>query len=453
MARLPNVIFLISDSLRYDATQDRRDFGLPYTTSHSTHFTQARAAGCWTLPATASMFSGKLPHEHGATSQTRKVHDDPNTLAERFKAKGYRTYMSTANAATTHIFGLDRGFDRVDRIWTRAPKRHTTVDTILASLSKARIRRNLLTKTEDFVMGRMTDDIEAARAWVQSNALQQFQETNDFIDEANRQGDPVFAFVNIMESHFPYHIADTFETYTHNPKEKAREYAALFHLVNQTRLISEKEHIRPDMLEVLRQRQRRAWDRVAPMVDDYVRIRHETHGDFVVFASDHGDLFGEQNWQYHFSNVADAGNRVPLFVLEPDQDEKLRIDHPVSMRDLYGTILRMTDIDHDRDLIDLRTEPQRSVSISESFWYNRDGKTLPRFKFNQFAFLHDGEKYIRRNDRWLTTKIANGKPETDLELLPATFDPFEELKLDKERRAYLAQKYADFSAYSAKVLS
>ena len=54
-------------------------------------FHQARAAGCWTLPATASVFTGLLPHEHGATTHTRRLRADVPTLAERMKQLGYAT--------------------------------------------------------------------------------------------------------------------------------------------------------------------------------------------------------------------------------------------------------------------------------------------------------------------------------------------------------------------------
>ncbi|MFB6374975.1 MAG: sulfatase-like hydrolase/transferase [Bradymonadaceae bacterium] len=442
-----------ADSLRYDsvAADDREHFGVPYLGEHGTHFSQARSAGSWTLPATASMFTGLLPHEHGATSQTRMIGESLPTLAERMKSLGYKTVQITANPVTTHIFGLDRGFDEVERVWKRTDQRHTATDTVLAILAKSRMRRKLFTDTEDFVMGRMSDDIEAASAWMQSNAEYQFNRTHEVIEQANRDGQPVFVFVNVMETHFPYHIDDTFRTSREEMIDKIRELWSLFHYVNQTRLTSDKEYVAPDMLDVLRRRQQTAWSRLAPKLDSFVREIHEDTDNMVIALSDHGDNFGEQGWQYHFSNVTDAGNRVPIWVLEPGQNEGTRVDERVSLRDLYGTILRNSGFQGD-DLVDLLDAPERSESVLESYWYNRDGKTLDKYRFNQFAFVDDDDKYVRRNDEWLSSRIANGEPESNFKPLPPNTNPIEEIDLPEERRSYLRDRFHEYDAFSRNVL-
>jgi arylsulfatase A-like enzyme len=452
---LENIVFVVADSLRYDSTMaDREDAGLAYTHAHGTRFTQARSSGCWTLPATASMFTGLLPHEHGATSQTRQVQGARPLLAQRLRDAGYKTIQITANPVTTHIFGLDNGFDRVERVWKRAMRRHRPVDYLLAMLAKARVRRKLFTQTEDFIMGRMTDDIEAARSWMQSNVGLQFDEARRAMDAYNAQGQPVFLFINLMESHFPFHIADTFETTREEIVEQVRELLALFHYVNQTRLTSDHEYLDRRMLEQLRWRQRTSWSRLAPYIDDFVREMHEDTNNLVLFASDHGDNFGEQGWQYHFSNVNDAGNRVPLYVLEPDQESGRAIDERVSMRDLYGTILLNSDAETpDADeLVDLTRAPERSVPVLESYWYNRDGKTLPKYRFNQFAFVDRGTKFVRRNDRWLSSEIANGVHESEFQQMPGSIDPIEEVDVDDRRRDTLRRQFREWEVFSQRVL-
>lgn len=452
--RPQNILFIVADSLRYDSVvaDDREHFGVPYIGNHGTYFSQARSSGSWTLPATASMFTGLLPHEHGATSQTRMIGESLPTLAEQMREAGYTTIQVTANPVTTHIFGLDRGFDRVDRVWKQAMQRHTPFDTMLAILAKARVRRKLFTDTEDFVMGRMSDDIEAARAWMQSNAELQFDQTREYIEDCNRRGEPVFVFVNLMETHFPYHIDDTFRTSRSEWVEKLRELYSLFHYVNQTRLIDEKEYVAADMLDVLRKRQQRAWARLAPKVDEFVREMHEGTDNFVLFCSDHGDNFGEQGWQYHFSNVTDAGNRVPIWFLRPGQEESRRIDERVSLRDVYGTLLTESGVSDSADLVNLLESPERSESLLESYWYNRDGKTLDKYRFNQFAFVHDEQKYIRRNDEWLESEIANGSPESGFKPLSPGTNPIEEIEIAEERRSYIRKRFHEYDVFSKNVL-
>jgi hypothetical protein len=82
------------------------------------------------------------------------------------KALGFTPYMVSANVVTTHIFGLHRGFDAVDRVWQFTPTRHTRLQALLALAGKPRLRRKLYSR--DFVMGKMSDDLEAAKVWLQS---------------------------------------------------------------------------------------------------------------------------------------------------------------------------------------------------------------------------------------------------------------------------------------------
>lgn len=448
--RPKNIIFLVADSLRYDAVHERPETGLPYVDGHSTLFTQARSAGCWTLPATASMFTGLLPHEHGADSQTRHVTAESARLADRMKAQGYRTIQLTANPATTHIFGLDRGFDEMHRIWTLVPRRHGLTDTLLSILARPRVRKKLFTDTEDFISGKLSEDVNGARSWMQSNAMMQFDMARDALRRTEGDGG-AFLFINLMESHFPYHIADTFEPTDENIVRRTKEIMALFHLANQTRLKTGKEHIDPAMLQVLRGRQRRAWTRLAPMLDAFVREMHEDTGNMVVLCSDHGDNFGEQGWEYHFSNVNDAGNRTALWVLHPEQEEAARRTETVSMRDLYGTLLRAVGDPEAQGLPDLTHQPERSLPIVESFWYNKDGQTRPEFRYNQFAFLEGNAKYVQRNDTWLRGRIVDSGPEPCYETLPSDFNPWADLDIEPERRREFQLKHEAFRAFSEKV--
>ena len=439
---------MIADSLRYDAVHEAPDVAMPYVSSHATCFTQARSGGCWTLPATASLLTGLLPHEHGATAQSRAIRPGAVLLPERLRAEGYRTMQITANPATTHIFGLDRGFDEMHRIWTEVPRRHGSVDTILSLLARPRVRRQLFEGSRDQIAGRLAEDVFAARAWMQSNAEVQFDRARAALERhQGREG--AFLFVNLMESHFPYHIADTFEPSQEGLAWWMKEVMALFHLANQTRLETGRQHIPPEMLDALRRRQRRAWRRLAPMIDSFVEELHKREDTLVVFCGDHGDNFGEQGWEYHFANVNDAGNRVPLFVLEPGQTEGRSVRVPVSARDVHGTLLSALALPRGAAEIDLLSEPEASVPVIESFWYDKAGRTQPQFRYNQFSFLTDSHKYVQRQGEWLYSPLRDRGPEPTYEALEATVDPIEEAALPSEKRAVLRHKQRDFAAFAA----
>lgn len=451
MAEPRNVVLLVADSLRWD-TVHRGATGLPYLGSRGLRFDQARSGGCWTLPATASLFTGLSPHEHGADAQTRSINNAP-TLAERMKHLGRSTHMVTANVATTDIFGLDRGFDTLDRVWKLVDARaHRRIHEALVLAGKPRLRKKLLSK--NFVMGKMSEDLDASKVWLQSTAETVFDRTRQLMEENARKNQRGFFFLNLMESHFPYHIADAFECSADTLIGQLRELYSLYHLVNQTWLTNDRQYIAPDMMELLRRRQRLAWERLAPRIDAFVQELREEHDATVVFCADHGDNFGEQGWLYHFSNVTDAGNRVPLYILPHDRDLGRTSEAPVSARDVFGTLLRASG-DPDPTLISLLdASSDRSLPVLESFWYNNNGKTLPQYRYNQFAFVAGGMRYANRHGRWSQAPATRGlaSEAAFLELDPGV-DPLQERLDTADRMLRLRRSWNDFSAFSEHILT
>jgi arylsulfatase A-like enzyme len=444
-----NIVFVVADSLRWDAVYAGGDHRLPYTAARAVCFQQARSGGCWTLPATASLFTGLMPHEHGATEQTRGLRRDVPTLAERLTRLGYKTHMVTANVVTTNIFGLDRGFARLDRIWKLVPKRHQGVLALLALLGKPRLRQKILSK--DFITGKLIDDLQAAGVWLQSTMQAVCQQAFDILATNSARGQRTFLFLNLMETHFPYHVADTFTTSASDLGGKMREMYSLYHLVNQTWLTRDKQYIQPDMLALLRRRQRLAWERIAPDLDAFIRELRERYGALAVFAADHGDNFGEQGWQYHFSNVTDAGNRVPLFWLSHG-DDAARLEHlPVSARHLFGAILRAAG-DHDPTLVSCIDAPERSVPVMQSYWYNNRGRTLARFRYNQFAFVAGEQRFLYRHNRWYVAPVTRmDEAEADFVPLDSQVNPLYEPVDTPDRSRYLQQVFAAYCAFADSV--
>jgi len=441
-----HIILLVADSLRYDAFYDQANSRLPFASAHGLRFHQARSAGCWTLPATAAIFTGLMPHEHWATCQSRGLRQDVPTLAERMRLLGYHPYMISANVVTTDIFGLHRGFERVECIWRCLPNQKR-LRMLLMLAGKPRLRRKLC--SVDFVMGKMSDDLEAASVWLQSSIDVVFSRALALLDEAHRQGKRTFCFLNLMETHFPYHIANTFETSMATVVGKLRELYSLYHLVNQTWLIHHKEYISPEMFLHLRQRQQRAWTYIAGRVDIFIEEVRERYQALVVFASDHGDNFGEQGWQYHFSNVNDAGTRVPLLWLWHDRDEVGDIETPVSTRDLYGALLQAAG-DSDASLFSITNRPDRSITMMQSYWYNNRGRTRPCFQYNQFAFVAGSQRYLHRRDQWLAAPITRwDESEATFEALDVDVNPLQERLDAPERLACIRQAFEAYRTFTA----
>jgi hypothetical protein len=113
----PNVIVIFIDTVRYDAVFDadgRVHDDLPTLTRlwrESTTFTRAYATSSWTLPSHLSAVTG-LPAQALGVSFDSQVYDRRDeTLAERFRRRGYRTAAVISNSFLNAGSGFARGFE------------------------------------------------------------------------------------------------------------------------------------------------------------------------------------------------------------------------------------------------------------------------------------------------------------------------------------------------------
>jgi len=448
MRHLPNnIVIIIADSLRYKTVASATT-PTPYLNKNSFQFTQARSAGCWTLPATASLFTGLSPHQHGATSQTRSINKEVPTLAEILKKQGYATHQVTANIATTEIFGLNRGFDEIVKIWTTVQPKFKKFQQFLVLIGKPRLRKKLFSK--DFLMAKMSEDLDMAKAWMQQMINDSFNKATAIIKRNELQNKKSFVFINLMETHFPYHISPVFKFSTPGLFQKFTEANHLFHLANQTFLTNGKQHLKPENLSKIENRQLISYNIIAETINDFVEQHHKNKNNFVVFGGDHGETFGEQNWIYHFSNVTDGGNHVPLFILPPGKNDGTIIEQAVSTKHLYHTILKQLKINTNGP--SLINEPYEATALLESFWYNNKGKTLPQFRHNQFCFIQNKMRYRFFNDAWYMAPIMQGNVEPHFEIInDKNLKPileFTDNKLEKEK---LRRQFEEFCLFSEKI--
>ena len=443
-----NIILIVADSLRYDSMHLGTAPGLSYAESHGTKFTEARSAGCWTLPATASLFTGLMPHEHGATSQTRKLSENAPTLAERLQLDGFKTYQVTANVVTTEIFGLDRGFDEVHKIWGMVQPKFKKTLRFAVLAGKPRVRKMLMSK--DGLVNELSEDLTVGNCWVQNTFEDSFEVARKILQRNEQKNARSFIFINMMESHFPYHIGPTFKLSQKGLKNKTKEIKGLYHLLNQSFLKKDKEYIQPKIAEVIQKRQHESWKILQQKLDEYIQELHEDKNNLVVFCSDHGDNFGDQEWYYHFSNVTDAGNKVPLFWMDNESKTSRVIHTPVSSRFIQNSILKKCGLEHANGT--LFDDEQFTLPIMQSYWYDNNGKTMDKFIYNQFCFVQDKMRYVYKNGNWSAARITENSIEPKFEPLPTGVDPIQETVSDLERKSFLIKSLAEFNSFQKDLL-
>jgi arylsulfatase A-like enzyme len=80
-------------------------------------FLDAVSPAAWSLPAHASLFTGRFPSSHGAHEEHPALDAAAATLAERFAAAGWRTRAFGANPWIAPHLGTTRGFAWTDGAW------------------------------------------------------------------------------------------------------------------------------------------------------------------------------------------------------------------------------------------------------------------------------------------------------------------------------------------------
>jgi len=446
-----HIVMIVADSLRFDSVYQNGSAGLSYMEQNATQFTNASSAACWTLPATSSLFTGELPHKHQATTQTRALDKNCITLAEILKEQGYTTYQFTSNVATTEVFGLDKGFDQVLKTWDLAEQKGLKISQLFMLLGKHRIRKKLFSK--DAISDSLSADLKAGSVWFKSYYKLIFEHAKSVMQQHEQKGESAFIFINLMETHFPYHIDNEFKFSSRNPVSRLKELKTLFNIVNQTFLKKDNSIPGSETLQGIKSRQTKSWEMIREDLDGFVQSIHEDENNLVVFTSDHGENFGDQNWVYHFSNVSDACTRVPIFWLDHNGITPSLIDHKTSSRLLFHSIAKKAGYNK-LNGEDLFSNNVHSIPISQSYWYNNQGRTLPQYKFNQFCFHHEGMRYLKKNGHWAEAKVTDYNHQTAEEIfknLDKGVNPIDEIVKDGEVQKYLRAQLKEFLEFESKI--
>lgn len=129
----PNVVVVVIDALRADRLPF---YGYPKETApflsklaaRGVVFEKAYAASSWTAPATASIFTGLYPFQHGVVMglfaqaklikryphiKINKIPEEVTTLPEVFQRNGYRTFGVSDNVNISDKQGFEQGFNRL----------------------------------------------------------------------------------------------------------------------------------------------------------------------------------------------------------------------------------------------------------------------------------------------------------------------------------------------------
>lgn len=319
---MTNVAVVVLDTLRYDTFLEHFDwldgkrFSNAYSTTH------------WTIPAHASLLTGRYPSEIGVTAKAQSLDCEESTLPEVLHANDYTTRLFSANVNLILHTGWDRGFDQTLGMEALDPDAENTLDwrEFLDGLEASRYERYLRA-----VWACITSDvatIPSLRQGVRMARSSDHQNVETLLKRVRYTdfGDREFLLVNAMDTHTPY-----------NPPAAYRTADGPMNATIADAFADAVED--PDAV-------RQAYEDEATYLSDvYRELFEELRNDFeyVITLSDHGELLGEEGMWNHGYGLYPELLRVPL-VVSGEGVAAETCEETVSLLDVHRTVAETTGV-------------------------------------------------------------------------------------------------------------
>ncbi len=363
----PNLVLIVLDTVSADhlAPYGYSRLTTPgldqFVREHAVTYTDARSASSWTLPAHASLFTGLLPSEHGATYPRNAPNDETvfvarwpaqplapemTTLAELLVARGYQTAAIVANSAyLAHQFRLDQGFQHYDD----RPSAQFSGRVSLVQYMGLQPEIGLLPYRDAATITRL------ALRWLD--------------DHTHQEGRPFFLFLNYMDAHEPYVPPSPFDR-----------------MFDEERPVDARWPPRR-LWSLLYDRELRYLDYHLTRLLRNLEERESFDNTIVIITSDHGEAFGEHGFWGHDQSLYEEVLRVPLYVKPTGRKRTDRVMTPIS-----GTGVNFLVLEQLRVLRDDR-RPEAPV-IAEWHWNRARRDNSPRVQRDLVAWLEGRRKFI-----------------------------------------------------------
>jgi arylsulfatase A-like enzyme len=383
-SQAPNVLLIILDTVR---ALDLSLYGYHRPTTpelerfaaDGVRFARVISPAPWTLPAHASIFTGRWPHELSA-GWTRALDGQQPTLAEVLSARGF---ASAGFVANTHYAGRESGIGRGFgwyRDYPITPAQVLFSSALGRFVVHSRYLESRLTRVH-------AEDING--------------EFLGWLDE-RRPAQPFFAFLNYMDAHDPYQPPAPFAGRFGRPGDAERLLAL------EADMPARKWP--PDIVQAAIG----AYDESIAALDARLgelfrelERRGELDQTLIIVTADHGEEFGEHGVFSHGNSLYRPSLEVPLVVRWPGHvPAGVVLPGPVSTRDLAATILDLAGIEG-------HPIPGRSLArfwngsdtlsaaeplLSEVGWAPQLPKNTPVSRGAMRSIVHEGAHLIRNGD-------------------------------------------------------
>jgi uncharacterized sulfatase len=376
----PDVLLIVLDTLRADRLSCY-GYARPTTpvidafAAGGTLFESAISPAQWTIPAHASLFTGEYPSAHQTTQVYDKHSRDHRTLAELLAADGYHTVGFCNNVLLGVVSNdLDRGFHEFYNYGGSMPNRPVAREARprplgrLAQRMMQPLRRISAPMQDAFARNDLLLHI-AYRPWIiplwhrfmnsKGNTALAIRDLVGYL-RARRRMDgerPLFAFVNLMETHLPYgpprRFIRRFAPYYREDRQ-ARSFLRRYNLEYYRWLVPLVEPLSAFHHRVLND----MYDAELAYEDHLLRYLFRyldepgvAENTLVILTSDHGEGLNHHGLVGHSLFAYDDLLHVPLVIRYPRwYPSGARVASRVSTRRIYHSVLEAAGIAlHDED--------------------------------------------------------------------------------------------------------
>lgn len=365
----PNIVLIVLDTLRADRMScygyERRT--TPFVDAFAedaTLFERAIVPAQWTIPSHASIFTGEYPTTH----MTSQIHDtlgeDTVTLAQLLNEGGYRTVGFCNNPLLGVVDNaLDRGFQEFYNYGGAVPNypdiararprlfRHLNeqithlLRSITAPFQNQFAHNNILLRV---AMHPLIVPLWQHNVNFKGNTKRSLHDVVRYLRAHRSREDkqPLFAFVNLMETHLPYRpparFARSFAPYYEDDSE-AHSFMRSYNTEHFRWMIPLTEPLSPTADRVIND----LYDAETAYQDRLLRrllkdlgqpgVRENT---MVIITSDHGEGLNNHHFVGHSLVAYDDLVRVPLLIRYPKQyPSGRRVSTVVSTRRIFHSVL------------------------------------------------------------------------------------------------------------------
>ncbi|MDB2245708.1 sulfatase [Halorubrum ezzemoulense] len=416
-----NVLFLVVDSLRYDAVAgDEFDTpNLDALAEDGVSFSRCFAQGISTAPSMTAILTGRYPLDYGGHWY---LEEDQPTMAEQFQRNGYTTGAIHSNPNVSRLRNFDRGFDTFEE--------------------------NILPYDPDGLVDNAPDSLlryanKAARILRRTPYLPAEKVNLSLAEWIGSTDDPWFLWTQYMDVHGPYLPGGDFGYRNKFRAERLWRKAA----VNAPDEITPEEH---DELWTNYGKEVEYLDREIGNFLDTLEERNELEETAVVVVGDHGDEFDEHGLYGHKNLPYDELTRVPLLIRFPDAaptDQLETVDTVVRTIDILPTLLDLADADYSNEMAD-RLEGESLLPVIEGETPGYDvvltekevrGEDYLRlgFRTDRWKYLYDGKTdeqhlYDLSDDPGETNDVTDQHPEIVEQFRERLNDRFEKIEETSE---------------------